>query len=200
MRGRAKSALTRIINSFWEHLNKTELLSRTERHDNIFKDFDHNDAMLPEEQSESEEFEEKYFDIKVKHLSAVDELNSSSIVNSSSLFSENCSTNNFKLPRLNIPKFSGKNTDWLAFKDLYVASVHNNKSQANVQKFQYLIGLLVECPASIIKHIPVSDTTYKEAWNKLLIRFDRRNQIVTSFIKTFLNQPSVSHANCASLR
>ncbi|GFS74701.1 uncharacterized protein NPIL_47901 [Nephila pilipes] len=132
MRGRAKSAFTRIINSFSEHLRKSVLLSRIERLDNIFKDFDHYDAMLPEEQSETEEFEEKYFEIKTKYQSAVDALNSSSILNSPSFFSENCSTNNFKLPRLNIPQFSGKYTDWLAFKDLYVASVHNNKSLPSV--------------------------------------------------------------------
>ncbi|GFT09915.1 DUF1758 domain-containing protein [Nephila pilipes] len=132
MRGRAKSALTRIINFFSDHINKAELPSRIERLDNVFKDFDHYDAMLPEEQSEMEEFEGKYFEMKGKYQNAVDAWNCSSIVNSPSIFSENCSSTNSKLPRLNIPQFSGKYTDWLAFKDLYVASVHNNKSLSNV--------------------------------------------------------------------
>ncbi|GFS38567.1 hypothetical protein NPIL_486681 [Nephila pilipes] len=92
MRGRAKSDLTRIINFFMEHLRKFVLLSRTERLDNVFKDFDHYDAMLPEQQSEIEEFEEKYFDIKAKYPSAIDALNNSSIVNSS-ITSENCIIN-----------------------------------------------------------------------------------------------------------
>ncbi|GFU48976.1 hypothetical protein NPIL_104551 [Nephila pilipes] len=83
MRDGAKSDLTRIINSFSEHLRKSVLLSRIEILDNKFKDFDRYDAMLPEEQWEIEEFEEKYFAIKAKYLSAVDTLNSSSIVNSS---------------------------------------------------------------------------------------------------------------------
>ncbi|GFU01387.1 hypothetical protein NPIL_171251 [Nephila pilipes] len=90
MRGPAKSDLTRIINSFSEHLRKSELLSRTERLDHIFKAFDHYDALLPEEQLE---FEEKYFDMKAKHLIAVDTLNSSSILNDSSKTSENCIIN-----------------------------------------------------------------------------------------------------------
>ncbi|GFU06632.1 hypothetical protein NPIL_458061, partial [Nephila pilipes] len=55
--------------------------------------FDHYDALLPEEQSEIEEFEEQYFEIKVKHLSAVDALNGSSIVNSSAITPENCIMN-----------------------------------------------------------------------------------------------------------
>ncbi|GFS65780.1 hypothetical protein NPIL_229251 [Nephila pilipes] len=93
MRGVAKSDVTRIINSVSEHLRISELLSRAEGLANIFKDFDHYDAMLPKEQSEIEEIEEKYFEIKAKHLSAVDTMNSSSILNDSSKTSENCIIN-----------------------------------------------------------------------------------------------------------
>ncbi|GFU35040.1 hypothetical protein NPIL_595791 [Nephila pilipes] len=49
--------------------------------------------MLPDEQLEIEEFEEKYFEIKAKYLSAVDALDSSSIVNDSPKTSENCIIN-----------------------------------------------------------------------------------------------------------
>ncbi|GFS37606.1 hypothetical protein NPIL_539461 [Nephila pilipes] len=93
MRDRTKSNLTSIVNSFSEHLRKSVLLSRIERLDNVFKDFDHYDAMLPEEQWEIEEFEEKYFAIKATYLSATDALNSSSIVKSSFKTSENCIIN-----------------------------------------------------------------------------------------------------------
>ncbi|GFT25489.1 DUF1758 domain-containing protein [Nephila pilipes] len=93
MRDRAKSDLTSIVNSFSEHLRKSVLLSRMERLDNVFKDFDHYDAMLPEEQWEIEEFEERYFAIKGKYQGAIDALNNSSIVKSSFKTSENCIIN-----------------------------------------------------------------------------------------------------------
>ncbi|GFV13921.1 hypothetical protein TNCV_523981 [Trichonephila clavipes] len=57
LRGRAKLALTRIINSFSENLCKSELLSRVELLDQIFKEFDKFNADFPEEESEIEEFE-----------------------------------------------------------------------------------------------------------------------------------------------
>ncbi|GFS93450.1 hypothetical protein NPIL_246861 [Nephila pilipes] len=57
MRDRANSNLTSIVNSFSDHLRKFVLLLRMERLDSVFKDFDHYDAMLPEEQWEIEEFE-----------------------------------------------------------------------------------------------------------------------------------------------
>ncbi|GFU25754.1 hypothetical protein NPIL_157671 [Nephila pilipes] len=64
-----------------------------ERLDNVFKDFDHYDAMLPEERWEIEEFEERYFAIKGKYQGAIDALNNSSIVKSSIKTSENCIIN-----------------------------------------------------------------------------------------------------------
>ncbi|GFT00578.1 hypothetical protein NPIL_579631 [Nephila pilipes] len=93
MRDGAKPDLTSIVKSFLEHLRKSVLLLRIERPDNVFKDFDHYDAMLPKEQWEIEEFEEKYFAIKAKYLSAIDTLNSSSIVKSSFKTSVNCIIN-----------------------------------------------------------------------------------------------------------
>ncbi|GFU45729.1 hypothetical protein NPIL_613231 [Nephila pilipes] len=93
MRDRAKSNLTSIVNSFSEHLRKSVLLSRMEKLDNVFKDFDHYDAMLREEQWEIEEFEERYFAIKGKYQGVIDALNSSPIVNTSFKTSENCIIN-----------------------------------------------------------------------------------------------------------
>ncbi|GFU00587.1 hypothetical protein NPIL_264301 [Nephila pilipes] len=90
MRDRAKSNLISIGNSFSEHLRKSVLLSRMEKLDNVFKDFDHYDAMLPEEQWEIEEFEERYFAIKGKYQGVIDALNNSPIVNTSFKTSENC--------------------------------------------------------------------------------------------------------------
>ncbi|XP_055935737.1 uncharacterized protein LOC129965665 [Argiope bruennichi] len=151
------------------------------------------DAALPEQDSEIAEFEAKYLETKVIYQSAIEALNGvAPTVNPTPVGT------NFKLPRLNIPSFNGKYTDWLNFKDLYLATVHNNHSLANIQKFQYLIGLLNDEPANIIKHIPISETTYVEAWSKLLSRYDRKNQIVTS-VRKFLEQPSVTNPNSVNL-
>ena len=63
--------------------------------------------------------------------------------------SSTVTTNNFKLPKLNIQPFNGDYKDWLSFKDLYVSLVHNNVNLSNVQKYQYLRGLLITEPATI---------------------------------------------------
>ncbi|GFY25879.1 uncharacterized protein TNCV_1916291 [Trichonephila clavipes] len=48
--------------------------------------------------------------------------------------------------------------------------------------------------------MPISNDSYEEAWQKLLDRYDNKKQIVQSLIKTFLEQKSISEANCSNLR
>lgn len=202
MRGRAKSSLTRISNSFSESLSKPELSSRLERLNNIFADFDRYDAALPDDISEIEEFETKFFETKVKFQNAIDSVVDRNYIVTQNINSAETSNTmcNFRLPCLNIPQFTGNFTNWLNFKDLYVATVHNNQSLAEVQKFQYLVGLLAGEAASLIKHIPISDATYEEAWSKLNNRYDNKRQIVTSLIKTFLEQPVITYSSFSKLR
>ncbi|GBO36347.1 hypothetical protein AVEN_204806-1 [Araneus ventricosus] len=43
-----------------------------------------------------------------------------------------------KLPTLSVPTFNGKIENWIMFKDMFVASVIENKSISNSMKLQYL--------------------------------------------------------------
>jgi len=78
--------------------------------------------------------------------------------------------------------------------------VYNNVNLTNIEKFQYLKGLLLDEPAAIIKHIPISNASYTEAWEKLLARYDKKKQIVSSLIKTFMEQPVINIANSVNLQ
>ncbi|GFW01667.1 uncharacterized protein TNCV_4085821 [Trichonephila clavipes] len=104
-----------------------------------------------------------------------------------------------RLPKLSIPQFNGQFKDWINFKDLFVSTVHSQVSISNVEKFQYLKGLLTNEPASLIKHMPISYDSY-EARQKLLDRYDNKKQTIQSLIKTFLDQKPISEANCFNLR
>ncbi|GFR22640.1 uncharacterized protein TNCT_733801 [Trichonephila clavata] len=52
--------------------------------------------------------------------------------------------------------------------------VHSQTSLSNIQKFQYLKGLLSDEPVSLIKHIPLSNESYEEAWGKLIDRYNKK--------------------------
>ncbi|GFX77722.1 uncharacterized protein TNCV_1106391 [Trichonephila clavipes] len=60
-------------------------------------------------------------------------------------------------------------------------------------------GLLAEEPPSIIKHIPISENTYEEAWGKLLNDYDRKTKLLPLQLKhSQIKLPS--HANSVNLR
>ena len=47
-----------------------------------------------------------------------------------------------KLPKLQLPKFGGRVTEWSSFWDLYDSAIHSNSSISKVNKFNYLQTLL----------------------------------------------------------
>ncbi|GFY37380.1 uncharacterized protein TNIN_424771 [Trichonephila inaurata madagascariensis] len=83
-------------------------------------------------------------------------------------------------------------------------NVYNDNSDVveNVSnmKSNNFIGLLLSEPANIIKNIPITETAYNKAWEKLLARYDKKKQIIFSLIKTFMEQPSFNDTNSSNLR
>lgn len=73
-----------------------------------------------------------------------------------------------KLPKINLPHFSGDYKDWPCFRDLFTGSVDNNKQLTTTQKFQHLKSLLRDDAANLVKHIPVSPITLMpgNGWKK----------------------------------
>ncbi|GFQ75004.1 uncharacterized protein TNCT_683171 [Trichonephila clavata] len=151
-----------------------------------------------------EEFEAKYYETKAKLKNILENLSVRTNVynNNSDVFENiaNIKSSNFKLPKINIEYFSSDYKDWPSFKDLYVSLVHDNMCLSNFQKFQYLRGLLLSEPANRIKHIPITETAYNGAWEKLLARYDKKKQIIFSLIKRFMEQPSFNDINTSNLR
>ncbi|GFX46821.1 DUF1758 domain-containing protein [Trichonephila clavipes] len=173
-RGRVKASLTRLENTFDEINTRNEISIRLSRLDDLFKEFERLDSNLSLEESELQEFEERYFYLNAKFNDKLDELNvqnqgrtQNSVASS---ITSNSNVSNFRLPKLSIPQFNGHFKDWINFKDLFVSTVHSQVSISNVEKFQYLKGLLTNEPASLIKHMPISNDSYEEAWQKLLDR------------------------------
>ncbi|GFQ98131.1 hypothetical protein TNCT_138721 [Trichonephila clavata] len=74
-RGRVKASMTRLESSFDELTTKNEISIRLSRLDGLFKEFERLDSTLSLEESELEEFEERYFNLSAKFNDKLDELN-----------------------------------------------------------------------------------------------------------------------------
>ncbi|XP_055680897.1 uncharacterized protein LOC129788679 [Lutzomyia longipalpis] len=105
-----------------------------------------------------------------------------------------------KLPQLQIPSFSGKYTEWQSFSDSFVSTIHTNRDLSAVDKFTYLKAALTGNAASALKHLPVSEANYAEAWSILQNRFNKPSSIVAEFVTTFHAQPHLPHPDAGKLR
>ncbi|XP_055910832.1 uncharacterized protein LOC129945200 [Eupeodes corollae] len=111
--------------------------------------------------------------------------------------SERCT---IQLPKLVVPPFSGDYKDWPSFRDSFTGSVDQKENLTAVQKFYYLKSFLRDRALDLIKHIPLSEANYFEAWERLEHRYDRVQLIVQSFIETYLSLPNAIGGNVKVLR
>lgn len=137
-----------------------------------------------------------YLDYKVELKTAAQKCASSNISNKQSNDNQ-LSTNNtvtkhnaVKLPKIVIPTFSGKYTEWVTFRDLFESLVHNNDTIDNVQKMHYLKGYLTGEAELLLRQIPISNSNYVKCWDCLKERYNNKRFICQTILKRFLSQKS----------
>lgn len=96
-----------------------------------------------------------------------------------------------KLPRLSLPTFAGDYKEWNSFSDLFNCAVNNNTQLTNVQKLQYLKSVVRGEALQLIQHFNITSDNYKEAWDKLESRFNKKKHIVYHHIKNFMELPQL---------
>ena len=68
-----------------------------------------------------------------------------------------------KLPKITLPTFSGKYSEWTPFFDLFRNTVDCNRSLNDIQKLQYLKTSLKDQPARLLSHLPTTSANYDVA-------------------------------------
>ena len=106
----------------------------------------------------------------------------------------------FKLPKMNIPVFSGEYLQWNFFWDLFNASVHSNENLTDAQRLQYLKASLKGDAAKIISHLTITDANYAGARNALQKRYANLRLIVRSHIRAMLEVPVMKGETAQEMR
>ncbi|KAK3744252.1 hypothetical protein RRG08_020512 [Elysia crispata] len=91
-----------------------------------------------------------------------------------------------RLPKLELPKFSGEYTEWQTFWDKFRAVIDSNNSIPTVNKFTYLQSLLQGEAAATISGLSLTETNYSTAKTLLQTRFGRPERIIFSHIQRLL--------------
>ena len=94
-----------------------------------------------------------------------------------------------RLPKLELPKFSGDHTGWQPFWDKFKAVI-DNSDLATVTKFTYLQSLLKGEASAAISGLALTEANYVTACDILQQRFGRRERIVFGHIQELLNLTS----------
>ena len=109
-------------------------------------------------------------------------------------------TGHLKMPKFDLPKFDGQYTKWVPFYDQFIASVDNNSSIPDIQKFNYLKSALSGEALQLVAHIPLSTSNYKVALKSLRERYNIKRLIIYSHIDKILQLKPLVNESAVELR
>lgn len=115
---------------------------------------------------------------------------------SDSISSSSKDKSEVKLPRLELPKFSGDLTDWQSFWDRFEALVDQSDLPV-ISKFSYLQSLLEGEALSVIQGLALTTANYKVACDLLRERYGRPEKIIFAHVQGLLNISSAPKAKGA---
>ena len=121
----------------------------------------------------------------------------SSLTSSSSATS---TANTMKLPKLQLPTFTGAYTDWMSFIDLFTASVDSNSQLSDSEKLNYLRACLKGDAARLISSMTIIDSNYSIALRLLRERYENKRCIVQAHLKAIWSQPVMKGESGIGLR
>ncbi|XP_033231666.1 uncharacterized protein LOC117182670 [Belonocnema kinseyi] len=156
------------------------------------------------------EFDKKYFEIYNSATNLLGNYARISAVSVSSALSENNGiipiqngisienpvpkehSDNFKLPSLGLPSFSGSYDTWLGFHEVFSSMIDNNAKLSPILKFRYLRDCLKGEAADVIASVTLSAENYSVAWEIVKVTYNNRKLIHQRHIQDLLNIPSIS--------
>ena len=83
---------------------------------------------------------------------------------------------NINLPKINIKSFGGDPLEWLTFWDSFSAAIDKNLELSDVEKMDYLNGMLKGEAARAISGLPLTEENYRKATELLKERFGKTHE------------------------
>src|SRR5277367_2792566 len=127
--------------------------------------------------NERGEFNDKFFMSKDKILKAINPViptNTRPPIANNLVTNQAESSAKIQLPRINLPTFDGKYTDWVSYHDLLSALVLNNTALSKVEKLQYMKTSLRGEPLKLLQSIQTTEANFEEALKRLMDRYNNK--------------------------
>ena len=88
----------------------------------------------------------------------------------------------YSFPKINLPKFSGKFSEWENFRYVFRALIHRHAEMPLVLKFSHLRTSLSGDALDQIKSISLSGENYDKAWTALLAYYENNRRLVNQYV------------------
>ncbi|XP_052895602.1 uncharacterized protein LOC128302790 [Anopheles moucheti] len=92
-----------------------------------------------------------------------------------------------RLPKMELPTFSGEITQWLTYKDRFTSMVHDVADLSDVLKLQYLLASLKGEAAQQFDHVQLIDGNYASTWKALTDRYDNSKVTRREYFKALVH-------------
>ena len=104
-----------------------------------------------------------------------------------------------RLPKIELPKFSGEVLKFMPFWQQFEACVDEQDDIPDVTKFNYLIGALKGEAKNIVEGLPITGENYREAKHIVIARYGRPELIVFSHVQALLSTSTPNGTNVTEL-
>ncbi|XP_054257437.1 uncharacterized protein LOC128982503 [Macrosteles quadrilineatus] len=105
-----------------------------------------------------------------------------------------------RLPKFELPKFSGNYEEWVSYYNIFEASINRNETLAPVSKFQYLLSSLSGEPLDLVKSLSITAENFDVALRLLKDRYDNKRRVVTQLVTKIIDLPCISSGSLKSLQ
>ncbi|XP_066585627.1 uncharacterized protein [Prorops nasuta] len=104
-----------------------------------------------------------------------------------------------KIPRVPLPKFSGKSSEWESFKQRFSSLVVDNHTYSDVDKLQFLLSSLEDQAAARVQNVEVIGENFKVVWDQLEKRFGNQRRRLEDLLEGLIQLKSVRSRNAQDI-
>ena len=104
------------------------------------------------------------------------------------------------LPIIDLPKFSGKFSDWENFRDVFRCIIHRREDLSPIMKLHYLGTHLTGEALEKIKSLSITNYNYDRAWASLVDYYENQRRIVGSHIAEIVSVKSMKSDTSSEIK
>ena len=138
-------------------------------------------------------------DISYLPLSQDHAQSTSNMLNQQMSSISHASSQNHRLPKLDLPTFDGNILHWQTFWDAFDSTINLNTTLTEIQKFSYLKAQLRRTASEAIEGFPLTGANYTTAVDLLKERFGRPHKVIHAYMKALMDLPAPTN-ELSSLR